>query len=290
MSKQFAMKSSIIAIALMASIPAWASKDQSGGCQGNCPTTGGTSNVSNNNATAIGIGLGGQGGTGGQGGQGGAGGTAQANAQGGIGLGFGGAGGSVAHSGNSNNENRNANSNVNSAKQGQQQGQGQSQANRNTVRNDNHSSAEGGSATSYGSVATTANSVNVEGDNVTYQAARIPVATAYAPNIAPTAVCMGSTSIGGQGMSFGVSIGSSWTDANCMLLEQVRTVSVVLGQKDVAAEMMMAIPAYAEAVDRLKGKRAPAASTGAYQPQVVSSKVEYTDPIVRARLGLPPLK
>lgn len=125
--------------------------------------------------------------------------------------------------------------------------------NRNDNRNDNNSNA-----TSYGSVATTAQSTSltVEGDTTNYHAPRIPVSTAYAPNIMPTAVCMGSSSMGGQGMSFGFSLGTSWTDSNCMLLEQVRTVSVVLGQKEVAQEMMMAVPAYADAVKRLQDKKA----------------------------------
>lgn len=182
-------------------------------------------------------------------------------------------------SGNSSNKNSNENVNLNAQGQGQKQNQGQKQSSFNS--ND---------SVAYGSVATTANSVQVEGDSTTYQAARIPVATAYAPNIAPTAVCMGSSSVGGQGMSFGFSLGSSWTDANCMLLEQVRTVSIVLGQKEVAQEMMMAVPAYAEAVSRLKGQAKKSTAAQEYAPQAVQAKVEYTDPIVRARLNLPPLK
>lgn len=296
------IKSSIIATALLAAIPAFAAKEQGpGACQGNCPTTGGSPINNTNTATGgtgygtgIGIGLGGQGGAGGNGGQGGQGGTSSAIGQGGMGgAGFGGAGGSVAGSGNSRNENRNDNLNVNSAKQGQSQGQGQAQgqSQRNSSRNDNRSNATGGSSTSYGSVATTAQALTVEGDNVTYQAARIPVATAYAPNIAPTAVCMGSSSAGGQGPSFGFSVGTSWTDSNCILLEQVRAVASILGDKETAAEMMMAIPAYAEARERLGSKRlsqSPAVPEQA--PVKVVKAPEYTDPIVRARLNLPPLK
>lgn len=280
------IQASILASAIALSMPAFAAKDQGpGACQGNCPTGGNgpiTSTGGNSNATGIGvgIGMGGQGGSGGAGGQGGQGGNSQSHATGGQGgIGLGGHGGSVVGSGNSSNKNSNENVNLNAQGQGQKQNQGQKQSSFNS--ND---------SVAYGSVATTANSVQVEGDSTTYQAARIPVATAYAPNIAPTAVCMGSSSVGGQGMSFGFSLGSSWTDANCMLLEQVRTVSIVLGQKEVAQEMMMAVPAYAEAVSRLKGQAKKSTAAQEYAPQAVQAKVEYTDPIVRARLNLPPLK
>lgn len=299
MQKKSTLKSIAIAAALMASVPAFAAKEQGpGACQGNCPTNGGgTSNAhSNASATGIGIGLGGQGGAGGQGGQGGAGGSSLAIGQGGAGgVGLGGKGGSVVGSGNSSNKNENRNSNLNSQGQGQAQGQkqGQNQTAKGGSAHQGQSSFNSNDSTAYGSVATTANSVTVEGDNVQYQAARIPVATAYAPSIAPTAVCMGSSSVGGQGMSFGFSLGSSWTDSNCMLLEQVRTVAVVLGDRETASEMLMSIPAYAEARQRVGERKLKGASATAEissQPMQVARTEVYTDPIVRARLGLPPLK
>lgn len=287
------MKKLVIAAACFAAINALAAQDNSG-CQGNCAGGTTTNNITNEGGQGgtgyggaggigfggTGIGVGGSGGAGGQGGQGGTGGTAVAT---------GGAGGAVVGSGNS--SNRNDLSQRQGQDQGQFQGQAQGQKQSSNNRNNNSNSSNNSSrntSTSYGSVATTAQSLSVGGD--TYQAAKIPVATAYAPNIAPTAVCMGSTTAGGQGMSFGVSFGTSWTDSNCMLLEQVRTVSVVLGQKDVAAEMMMAVPAYAEAVSRLKGKVAPAVAqveTGAGIERL--PRAEYQDPIIRQRLGLPPL-
>jgi hypothetical protein len=72
-------------------------------------------------------------------------------------------------------------------------------------------------------------------------------AMAYAPPIAPTSVCMGSTSAGASGVGFGVSIGSSWTDDNCVVLEQVRIVSTVLRDNTTAEQMMCQFPAYAQA-------------------------------------------
>lgn len=239
------MKKMIIAAAVALGMSGAFAAQTNTGCQGNC-TGDTTNNTTNQGGTANGYG-----GTGGIGiGMGGAGGN------GGSGIGVGGNGGSVVGSGNSSASGGHGGSVVGSGNSssvgtgGSVKNAGNSN-NRNDNRNDNNSNA-----TSYGSVATTAQStsVNVGGD--VYQAPRIPVSTAYAPNIMPTAVCMGSSSMGGQGMSFGFSLGTSWTDSNCMLLEQVRTVSVVLGQKEVAQEMMMAVPAYADAVKRLQDKKA----------------------------------
>lgn len=194
------------------------------GCGGGTPAGGNGYGVGVGVGVGVGIGQGGAGGAGGQGGQGGQGGR-------------GGEGGSVWGSGNS--------SNVNSNKQGQMQGQqqGQAQSSKNSNRNDNRSSATGGNASNSGNNSNQA--VTVQGDN--YEANRIPVATAYAPNIAPTAVCMGTSSAGAQGVTFGISVGTSWTDDNCMLLEQVRTVASVIGDKEIAAEMMCDVKSYAAA-------------------------------------------
>lgn len=233
-----------------------------------------------------------QGGTGGAGGQGGAGGA------GGTGI-----GGSVVGSGNSANTNLNANtaSNRNDIHNSQSQGQGQDQT-AVGIGGSAHSSSGGNSLSG-----TQANgqSVTVTGDTVTYQAqARQPVATAYAPNIMPTAVCMGSTSVGGQGITFGISVGTSWTDGNCQLLEQVRTTASVLGDTSTAAQMMCAVPAYAkarEATGRPCDK--PAAkptTTSSAEPEPVHEsateaglrkKYAYygNDPIVMSRLGIAPL-
>lgn len=135
--------------------------------------------------------------------------------------------------------------------------------------------------------AASGNSVNVAAQE------RNPVSTAYAPSIMPTAVCMGSSSGGIQGASFGVSVGSSWTDANCMLLEQVRTTSTILGDQATAAEMMCAVPAYKEARVRTgKPCGGDSVRTSAAAPvsgMKRSSATQYTDPIIRARLGLQPL-
>lgn len=219
-----------------------------------------------------------------QGGAGGHGGTGV-----GIGIGKGGAGGSVLGSGNSSNLNNNANTNL------QGQAQGQAQSSKNSNRNDNRSNASN-SNTNANSGNNSDQSVTVQGDN--YEARRIPVSTAYAPNIAPTAVCMGSTSGGGSAQMISLSFGTSWTDDNCMLLEQVRTVSAVLGDRETASEMMCDVAVYAAARARVgkpcgngaKVAQSTTPTTVAASPAPRSnSRYDGTDPIVRKRLGLPPL-
>ena len=45
----------------------------------------------------------------------------------------------------------------------------------------------------------------------------------YAPNVAPTAPCMGGSSMGGSGPGFGFSFGTSWESKTCMILEAARS-------------------------------------------------------------------
>jgi len=49
------------------------------------------------------------------------------------------------------------------------------------------------------------------------------VPDAMAPNVYPTSPCMGSSSVGGSGMAFGFSIGTSWTDDECGIRETARS-------------------------------------------------------------------
>lgn len=288
------MKKLVILAALIAVTGAAQAAQTNTGCQGNCPTNGGGSNATSN-ASGVGIGMGGQGGSGGQGGAGGAGGSASAIGQGGQGgIGLGGMGGSVAGSGNS------ANSNLNSQgqHQGQSQGQGQNQVanggNSNQAqssKNDNRSSAANtNSNANNGNNA--AQQVRVDGDT-TVSVYRAAPSTAYAPNIAPTALCAIGVSAGGSGMSFGFSIGASYIDDNCQKLEQVRTAAAVLGDKEAAAEMMCGISeAYREARATVGKPCGSRAALGKSQAVAVSQAKpeQYQDPIIRARLGLPPLK
>jgi len=86
-----------------------------------------------------------------------------------------------------------------------------------------------------------------------------------------------------------------------MLLEAVRSVATVLGDRTTAAEMMCGNAAYAEARARM-GK--PCTSAVSSKAPVVGSAAagstevaklpnggqQYTDPYIRSRLALPPLK
>lgn len=263
------------------------------GCGGSAaPVTnqGGQGGVGNGyggqGGTGVGVGLGygqgGQGGAGGQGGQGGAGGNGYGGA--------GGQGGSVFGSGNSANSNTNHNNNTQGQAQGQAQGQQQGQAQSSRNLNDNRSSArnEGNNSSQ---------SVTVEGDH--YEAARIPVATAYAaPLAASNGTCMGSSSVGGQGVGFGISIGSTWSDESCDMRYDAEALRLA-GMPKAAVARLCQKPEIAAAMETA-GTPCPSAKPEAPVTVVVADRTPtaaekaagYTgnDPIVRKRLGLPPLK
>lgn len=82
------------------------------------------------------------------------------------------------------------------------------------------SSSTGGSA--YG-VGSQGQSLAVD-SHATYEAqARNPVSTAAAAALTSSNdTCMGSTSVGASAVSFGFSVGSTWTDNNCLMLKNAR--------------------------------------------------------------------
>lgn len=267
-------------------------------------------NTTNNNQT---YNQGGQGGyaNGGAGGSGigvgvgiGAGGAGGAGGQGGSVVGSGnssavGTGGSVVGSGNSSatggsvkNDNTNQQGQLQGQLQGQQQGQGQSQSNKSSNRNDNRSNASNqNSNANSGNNAQT--SVSVQGDNVSYQAAKIPVATAYAAGLtASNGTCMGSTSAGVQGMSVGVSIGSTWKDSGCDRRYNAQALAAV-GQAK-AAVALLCQDSDIKAAMEVAGT--PCADVKAIKVSAVQeveiealAKSEPLDALVRSRIGLPPL-
>ena len=49
------------------------------------------------------------------------------------------------------------------------------------------------------------------------------VPNAYAPNLGATSPCMGSTSLGGSGVGFGFSAGTTWHDKDCTIRETARS-------------------------------------------------------------------
>lgn len=65
-----------------------------------------------------------------------------------------------------------------------------------------------------------------------------PSNTASAPSlIVGGDTCMGSSSAGAQGIGFGISFGSSWTDKNCVRLKNARQLDE-MGYKSAAVQLM----------------------------------------------------
>lgn len=149
----------------------------------------------------------------------------------------------------------------------------------------------GGSSRADGGQAQAVGTVTVTGD--TYEAARIPVATAYAaPLAASNGTCMGSTSAGVQGMSAGVSFGTTWTDNGCDARYDA-TALVAAGQPKAAIARLCLKPeirqAMADAGTPCPGAQQKVAAIGGGSSDAPAAQVAYSDPIIRARLGLPPL-
>lgn len=139
----------------------------------------------------------------------------------------------------------------------------------------------GGSASAQGGTASANNSLSLHMD----AQLRDPVSTATAPALAvANGTCMGSTSAGAQGVSFGVSFGGTWVDQGC----DARYDAILLttmGLDKVAQARVCQKPeiakAMADAGQYCPGAPAPVADA---QP---SSYGGYTgnDPIVRARMA-----
>lgn len=202
-------------------------------------------------------------------------------------------GGSVLGSGNSANQNTNLNGNVNTNLNGV------SGVNRSS--NTNNVSSNSNSAAS----SNNNNEITIQGD--TYEAQkRNPVSTAYAaPLSAANGTCMGSTSVGAQGVAFGLSVGSTWKDESCDMrydAEALRAAGLNLAaqarlcQKPEIAKAMEAAgtpcPGSASKAAATPAPAAPAAAKVASNQVDLTPGSTYTgnDPIIRARLGLPPLK
>lgn len=218
------------------------------------PTAPGATSTSNSAALGVGVGVGLGVGIGGEGGKGG---NATSNAQGGNATATGGKSNSksaVTGSGNSTNS----------------------------------VSAAGGTS---GASANNDLSINVGPD----QAAKIPVATAYAaPLTATNGTCFGSASGGAQGPGFGVSFGSTVFDNNC----DIRYDAEALRANGLAAAAQARLCQKPEIEQAMKDAGTPcattkaktaAASTSTQAATASQSTQQYQDPIIRRRLGLPPL-
>lgn len=143
--------------------------------------------------------------------------------------------------------------------QGQLQGQGQSQAINSRISNDVRANANAFAAAQSKSssnsaamnltatdVRTGGNALSNGGNTLTVNEAPIPANTSVTyggeytvkgvPNVVtgnvyPTAPCMGSSAVGGSGVGFGFSVGTSWKDDECGIRETARSFAG-MGLKD----------------------------------------------------------
>lgn len=112
------------------------------------------------------------------------------------------------------NENKNTNSNVNVSN---------SKSNASSRSSASAKQGQFQSQNARSSVKDSGNSENSNTAVVNQNYKRNPVSTAYsAPLVAADDTCMGSTSAGAQGIGFGVSLGSTWQDEDCVRRKDAR--------------------------------------------------------------------
>lgn len=134
------------------------------------------------------------------------------------------------NSNNNSNKNTNLNANINNNSNKNYN------KNSNTNNNNNKSSARANANSNSSSNASGgdgSSSVSVSGDD----AAASGAAPVYLTSSNDT--CMGSSGIGGQGMSFGFSLGTTWTDSNCIMLKNARELKVQGHEKAAKARLCM---------------------------------------------------
>lgn len=112
------------------------------------------------------------------------------------------------------------------------------------------------------------------------------------PLVSSNDTCMGSASGGINAPGFGLSLGKTYNDDNCVMLKNSRELWN-MGMKGAAMALMCNDTKNKEALE-LTGYECPQTTRDrhgnvALQRAVQPSQEQYTDPIVRARLGLPPL-
>jgi hypothetical protein len=108
--------------------------------------------------------------------------------------------------------------------------------------------------------------------------------------------CMGSTSGSINGPGFGVGLGTTWTDDNCVMLKNSRELwnmgmkaaSMALMCTDVKTRNALEVTGF-NCPNYLDGRPRPVPQAAGAAPAKVATTDQPTDPYVRARLGLPPL-
>jgi hypothetical protein len=107
---------------------------------------------------------------------------------------------------------------TNSGNSSQSQSQTQSQT---ATANNNGNNSNNANNSSTNTASGNSTEVTVEGDNTVYQAARIPVSTAYAASLTSGMdTCLGSASGGVQLPLVGVSLGKTTLDRGCKLIKE----------------------------------------------------------------------
>lgn len=114
-----------------------------------------------------------------------------------------------------------------------------------------------------------------------YDLKNVPAVAAPALTTTLTETCMGSTSVGGAGVGFGFSFGTTWRDSACVRRLDSRQIAS-LGYREAARELMCDSPAVAAAFDRAGqpcGVRVgPVVEERSVEPAPALGATENTDP------------
>lgn len=114
-----------------------------------------------------------------------------------------------------------------------------------------------------------------------YDLKNVPAVAAPALTTTLTETCMGSSSVGGAGVGFGFSFGTTWRDSACVRRLDSRQIAA-LGYREAARELMCDSAAVAAAFDRAGqpcGARvAPAVEERSVEPAPALGATETTDP------------
>lgn len=146
---------------------------------------------------------------------------------------------------------------------------------------------QGGSASSFsgGNALQTSSSLS---STMTGHTINVPrnTATAYAPSLAASnGTCLGSASGGAQGPGFGVSFGTTMLDTGC----DARYDAAFLRSMGLEQVAVARLCQKAEIAQAMRDGGTPCPVPPSAGKEEVASGVKYTDPFVRARMGLPPL-
>jgi hypothetical protein len=119
--------------------------------------------------------------------------------------------------------------------------------------------------------------------------------TVYVPGLTTGGIetCLGSWSAGGSFMGWGAAGGSTKEDVECNV-RLTASVAWKMGDKDMAMAVMCESDVWRKAAARQKTDPCKQFDNTAEAPipavpQALTSPQQYTDPLVRSRLGMPPL-